>query len=223
MNWALRFSFSLLSFLILSALLSLLRRSWSHLVSSFTPSFSSALHLYLLPPTLGLGLVYFETPYVLADLTAGALYLWCLPSYGGLSELSLCPCSCPGRNRWIHPIESLIPPPSRETLGVLLMCGFCSLLGALLRVLCMGLLAQYTHASLSWSSAVSPASPFFLGCHSDFPGSHWVSRVSGFITLSCWWVGSCGQPLLTPAPNPTRGSLCWLPQSSHCLLSLSPP
>lgn len=51
------------------------------------------------------------------------------------------------------------------------------------------------------------------------------------ITPSCWWVSSGGQPLLTPswllacplppAPYPTGGSLCRLPQFPYRLLSLT--
>lgn len=68
-------------------------------------------------------------------------------------------------------------------------------------------------------------------CHQMVTNNPKVFRPLG-ITLSCWQV-SGGQPLLTytwlpaqlfpPALNPARGSLCCLPQSSHCPVSFNLP
>lgn len=38
-------------------------------------------------------------------------------------------------------------------------------------------LALCPWARLSWRSTAFPASQIFLGCHLDFPGSHWLPRI----------------------------------------------
>ncbi len=81
------------------------------------------------------------------------------------------------------PLSLSSAPPLGRLWGYCSFCSFVALVGALLRVLLTGLLALCAHASLSWRSAVSPASPTFLGCHLVFPRRHWKPRDNLLHTL----------------------------------------
>lgn len=104
------------------------------------------------------------------------------------------------------------PPPSRETLGVLLICRFCSLLGALLRVLQQGLLASVTppgfpggQLSLQRHRSSSVIIQTFLevtGC----PGSSVVKYIYDAAIHPFQWM----------KPWPGREVIGWFPTFTGC-------